>query len=114
MSADDPLGRRALFGPPAGEAAAPGTPMGRRAFFSQPPPEGPPPDASTPAPARPVAVLECGRCATRTPLDLRGVAHALVPSLWVPLRPLAARRRHDRLTRCPACGRWAWCRLRRP
>lgn len=131
---EDPLGRRALFGPPGAAGPAPGPDgrtgrpgparpaAGRRAFFSGAPTSasgtsehpGPPgsPGGSAPGAVRgrPLAVLDCARCGTRSPLGLRGTAAAVIPSVWLPLLALVGRR-HDRWARCPACGHWAWCRV---
>ena len=100
----DPLGKRALFSPPAdratGPAGADATPPppageghGRQALFSG---RGIGPRS---------VVVECARCGDRTPVGVAALARQLVPSLWRPGR------RFSRYMRCPGCGRFGWCRL---
>jgi hypothetical protein len=121
---DDPLGRRALFGPPPPPPVPGASPDlgpeeddgvqergrgGRRALFSSLTPAGPtlePKDRVPGTGGRPgQVVVECGTCGVHTPLGLMGLACQLVPSLWVPGRRLSW------LMRCPKCRRLTWCGL---
>ena len=96
-------GRRALFSDPSGTEGPADEPFegvatGRRAVFS----------STTPlAGHRPrgQAVVQCRTCRASTPMSWPAVARALIPSVWVPMRPW------PRLMRCPACHRVAWCRI---
>jgi hypothetical protein len=95
----DPLGRRALFGPPVASPAGPpatGGAVGRRAFFS---------DAAPAPEARPHVRVTCRSCRTATDLEPLGVLRSLVGSLWWPLGAWNHR------MRCPSCDRVGWCRL---
>jgi hypothetical protein len=98
---DDPLGRRALFGPPQSPAGAPATDGragGRRAFFSEPSPDAEEPAAAT------VRVI-CRACRQATELSPGRAARALLGTVWWPFGAWNHR------MRCPACGQVGWCRV---
>lgn len=100
-SGDDPLGRRALFGPPSAGEGAPSAgerAEGRRAFFSDPVPKG---DAADP----PYVRVICRSCRAVTDLSPARAARALLGTLWWPLGAWNHR------MRCPACSRVGWCRV---
>lgn len=100
----DPLGKRALFSPPAG---APSSDLeddpsidgvagdGRMALFSAGPHR------------RGTVVLECSECLSHTRMSLieAGVRVAFI-SLWIPGR------RYSRWMQCPECQRRTWCKVR--
>ena len=93
MSDSDPLGKRALFSPPAGEAPAQDD-DGKTAMFSA-------------GPRRPgTVVLECSRCLTRNRMSVveAGVRIAYL-SAWVPGK------RFSRWIQCPECERRTWCKI---
>lgn len=97
MSSGDPLGKRALFSPPAAsstEADAEPAAPGKHALYSA-------------GPRRPgTVVLECSRCLNHirmTTVEL-GVRVAFL-SLWVPGK------RYSRWIQCPECERRTWCRV---
>ena len=100
----DPLGKRALFSPPAaspsddhldgdptvGSAAADGI----RALYSAGPRR------------RGTVVLECSRCLNHTRMSLieAGVRIAFI-SAWIPGKHFS------RWVQCPECERRTWCRI---
>lgn len=70
---------------------------GKRALFSSEP---------APAPSLVSLAVECGSCGATSVLTPSQAVRALLPSLHLPLL-----RRNRSYLRCPACHRWAWCRL---
>ena len=96
MSGTDPLGKNALFSPPApGDVASGSSPeQGKRAFYSAGPRR------------RGTVVVECSRCLAHTrmtTLEL-GVRVAFI-SFWVPGK------QYSRWMQCPECERRTWCRV---
>jgi hypothetical protein len=87
-------GREALFGPVAPPLEGiPTAAEGRRALFSAKPRQ------------KGTVVIECSRCEARSPVPVLELGPRLVPSVWIPGRSFS------RLLRCPACGRFAWCKV---
>jgi hypothetical protein len=96
------MGKRALFGdPPPGmgspQSSGAGRPAvsDRRALYTPAPPE---------SGGRSLTV-ECSQCGSEENVGVLPLAARLVPSVWLPLR------RWSRFMRCPACGRYTWCRV---
>ncbi|HLI24838.1 MAG TPA: hypothetical protein VKU91_07765, partial [Acidimicrobiales bacterium] len=77
---------------------------GATATASPPPPTAPPAGAPARPPAGKLAV-RCAGCHQATVVGPVHLARLLLPSLWLP------RRGYNRLMRCPACHRTAWCAL---
>lgn len=97
MSNDDPLGKKALFSPPATTAADSATgdrATGKDALYSAGPRR------------RGTVVVECSRCLNHTRMTTveLGVRIAFL-SLWIPGR------RYSRWIQCPECERRTWCRV---
>ena len=93
----DPLGKRALFSPPASRSGIkePSADGGARSLYS-----------AADRPARGSAVVVCSRCEERTTVSVMdGLARLLPPSIWMPWRSF------DRWIVCPACRRRTWCRV---
>jgi hypothetical protein len=94
---DDPMGKRALFGPPPmhGEQQLPGShDPGREAYFSSGPHE------------TGTVVVDCSRCGEKTRISVLDAGIRLASlSLWIPGK------RHSRRIRCPSCDHRAWCRV---
>lgn len=93
----DPLGRRALFSPPAREDARPalrtGTRGGKESLYS----------ASTASRTYGTVVVECSSCGARSRLGLFEFASRHLPFwLWVPWL------RYSNMMACPACERRTW------
>jgi hypothetical protein len=94
MSNSDPLGRRALFSPPASPVRDDSAPPGKEALYSAGPRR------------KGTVVVECSRCLNHsrmTTVEL-GVRIVFV-SLWIPGK------RHSRWMQCPECQRRTWCRI---
>ncbi len=83
---------------PAATQVAPHDSQGKRALFS----------AGDDRPAPGTVVVECSACGASTAMSPLAGIRAMVPSLHVwPLR-----RHHPSYLRCPACGHFAWSRVR--
>lgn len=93
----DPLGRRALFSPPA-EAAAPPRPHGKEmegkeALYS----------TASSSPSLTTVLVECSGCGGRSRIGLVEFFVRHLPFwLWVPWA------RYSNLMTCPACDRRTW------
>lgn len=116
-AAPDPLGKRALFWVPAGQAAPPGrpagqVPLGKRALFSGAPagsPEAVP--AENPVADRGPIVVTCSACGAVSRVGLLDFLIYQLPfGIWLP------HGRFDHRMTCPSCRRrvWAGVTLRRP
>jgi len=98
VNTPDPLGKGALFSPPAAAPSPPhvgdSPPEGRAAIFSV-------------GPHRPGSVVvECSVCLNRTRMSaLEAGVRILVGSLWVPGK------HHSRWILCPECNRRTWSRI---
>lgn len=99
MSSGDPLGKKALFSPPATAAAPPSDDekqraTGKQALYSAGPRR------------RGTVVVECSRCLNHTRMTTveLGVRIAFL-SLWIPGK------RYSRWMQCPECERRTWCRV---
>ena len=92
----DPLGRRALFGPPQVMGAVRRVGDGKESLYS----------AASPPPAERAwgtVVVECSSCRARTRISLVEFAWRHLPVwLWVPWL------RYSQLMSCPACERRTW------
>jgi hypothetical protein len=100
----DPLGKRALFSPPAIDPAGDldrdpamggAPPLGKHALFSA-------------GPHRPgTVVLECSRCLSHSRMSVieAGIRIAFI-SVWIPGK------RYSRWMLCPECLRRTWCKVR--
>jgi hypothetical protein len=95
VSNADPMGKKALFAPPATSETTPGEDgPGKHALFSA----GPRRSGTV--------VVECSRCFAHTRMTTveLGVRIAFF-SLWIPGK------RYSRWMQCPECERRSWCRV---